>query len=141
MKKQLLILTFLCCCAVIVQTQSDVPAYFEKPPAQATAVLTQQQLAANGADHPAVIAAYKAVAKMPAVIYQLPCYCYCDRHHGHKSLHSCFESMHGANCGTCVQEVLYAYQMQKKGWTAKQIRDGIERGEYKTIDLQNPPAV
>jgi bacterioferritin-associated ferredoxin len=67
----------------------------------------------------------------------MPCYCYCDRNHGHKSLRSCFEGTHGANCGTCMQEALYSYRQSKRGWTVKQIRDGIERGDYKMIDLQN----
>lgn len=74
-------------------------------------------------------------------MHQQPCYCHCDCNHGHKSLHSCFEDTHGASCGTCVQEALYSYKMSKKGWTAKQIRDGIIRGEYQQIDLQNPEPV
>ena len=37
-----------------------------------------------------------------------------------------------------MSETLYAYQMSKKGWTATQIRNGIIRGEWKQIDLQNP---
>ena len=40
-----------------------------------------------------------------------------------------------------MAEALYVYQQSKKGWTAKMIRDGIIRGDYKTIDLQNPQPV
>jgi hypothetical protein len=31
--------------------------------------------------------------------------------------------------------------MSKKGWSAKQIRDGIIRGDFKQIDLANPTPV
>ena len=36
-----------------------------------------------------------------------------------------------------MQESLYSYRQSKKGWSAKMIRDGIERGDFKMIDLQN----
>ena len=80
-------------------------------------------------------------AKVGNILYQEPCYCYCDRAHGHTSLRSCFESGHGANCSTCMGEALYSYQMTKKGWSPQQIRDGIIRGDFKTMDLQHPAPV
>jgi hypothetical protein len=123
---------------------SDIPAYHAQPPArgqQLPAILTPAQLAERGIDDPTVIAAYRAAAKVPSALYQQPCYCHCDRAKGHTSLHSCFEELHGANCGTCMQEALFAYSMSKKGWTAKQIREGIEKGQYSSISLQHPPVV
>lgn len=124
--------------------QSNIPAYHNAPPAKGEKlppVLTQQQLQEAGMIEPAQREAYKAAAKIPDTLYQLPCFCYCDRHAGHKSLHSCFEGTHGANCGTCMAEALYAYQMKKKGWSVNQIRDGIMRHDYQQIDLQNPAPV
>jgi hypothetical protein len=121
-----------------------VPAYHTSRPAKGEALpplMTPEQLASQGFTEPGRIESYKAAAKIPAVFYQLPCYCYCDRGHGHTSLHSCFETAHGANCGTCMAEALYAYQMSKKGETPKQIRDGSVRGEYKSIDLLHPEPV
>jgi hypothetical protein len=123
---------------------SPLPAYHTSPPpkdAKLAPILTQQQLDQYGLTMPAQREAYKAAAKASSVVYQMPCYCYCDRNHGHKSLRSCFEGTHGANCGTCSQEALYSYQMSKKGWSVKQIRDGIIRGDFKQIDLDNPPPV
>ena len=79
--------------------------------------------------------AYALAAKIKKVLYQQPCYCYCDRM-GHKSLHSCFENVHGAECSTCLKELYYTYSETKKGRTPKQIRQGIIAGEWKTIDLQ-----
>ncbi len=121
-----------------------MPAYHKTPPAKGEVlqlIMTQKQLADAGFSAPVQIASYKAAAKNPGVMHQMPCYCHCDKGHGHTSLHSCFETTHGANCGTCMAEALYAYQMSQKGWTAKMIRDGIIRGDYKTMDLQHPIAV
>jgi hypothetical protein len=75
-------------------------------------------------------------AKIPGVLYQQPCFCHCDRHFGHDSLRACFTDEHGAHCGTCMAEAIYAYQMTKKGATPKQIRAGIMHGDYQSIDLQ-----
>jgi hypothetical protein len=119
---------------------SEIPAYHPARPAVGTKlppILTQKQLADQGLILPAQKEAYKAAARASSVVYQMPCYCYCDRNHGHQSLRSCFEGTHGANCGTCMQEALYSYRQSKRGWTVKQIRAGIERGDFKMIDLQN----
>jgi len=147
--KRLFILLGMVYATILTQAQysapeGEVPAYHATPPSKneaLPAVMTEQQLANAGLNAPAQRAAYKAATRIPAVLHQLPCYCYCDRAHGHKSLHSCFESAHGANCGVCMGEALYAYKMSKKGWTAKMIREGIMRGEYKSMDLQNPDPV
>jgi hypothetical protein len=124
--------------------QPDVPAYNKTAPAKGEKlppILTEQQLTQAGLTAPAQKASYKAAARIAGVLHQVPCYCYCDRHAGHKSLRSCFEGTHGANCSTCMAEALYSYQMTKKGWTAGQIRDGIIRGEWRQIDLENPAPV
>jgi hypothetical protein len=141
----------LTCASIPAQGQSPapavpppLPAYHTSAPAKGEGlppIMTQEQLMALGMTEPVRVVSYQAAAKVPEVIYQLPCYCYCDRGHGHTSLHSCFETTHGANCGTCMAEALYAYQMSKKGWTPKKIRDGIIRGEYKTVDLAHPEPV
>src|SRR5271155_352545 len=85
--------------------------------------------------HAAQRESYKQAEQIDKVLYQLPCYCYCDRGHGHTSLRSCFESEHASVCGTCMQEEIYAYHMNKVGKTVKEIRAGIIHGDYKTIDL------
>jgi Protein of unknown function with PCYCGC motif len=123
---------------------NSVPAYHATAPAKGDALpalMTQEQLAAAGLTQPAQKQSYKAAARVSSVLYQQPCYCHCDRHAGHTSLRSCFENAHGANCGTCMAEALYAYQMSKKGWTPRAIRDSIIRGDFKNVDLQNPEPV
>lgn len=73
-----------------------------------------------------VRAAYAAVREIPETIAQLPCFCRCDRSAGHKSLHSCFEDDHGANCGICMNSALKAYKLQKEQkLTPAQIREQI----------------
>ncbi len=124
--------------------QEEMPAFHAAPPAKSATLpplLTQAQLAQAGFTQPAQKESYKAAAKVSGLLYQTPCYCHCDRHAGHTSLRSCFEGTHGANCGTCMAEALYVYQQSKKGWSAKMIRDGVIRGDFKSIDLQNPQPV
>ena len=71
-------------------------------------------------------AAYQAVKEIPQTIAQLPCYCHCDVGFGHKSLHSCFEDTHAAQCAVCVEEALTAYRLQKEEkLTPAQIRARI----------------
>jgi len=130
--------------AQFVNQAAEVPAFHPAPPKAGAAlppILTQKQLAEQGMIAPAQVASYKAAARASSVVYQMPCYCYCDRNHGHSSLRSCFEGTHGANCGTCMQEALYSYRQSQKGWSAKMIRDGILRGDFKLLDLQNPEPV
>lgn len=118
----------------------DIPAFHTAAPASSAkepAILHGKQL--NGPDfhYPWQVKAYQDAAKIPAVLYQLPCYCRCDRAMGHTSLRSCFEGLHGAECDICAREGIYAYQMTRKGWTPKQIRTGIERGDWKSIHLES----
>src|SRR5258707_13770439 len=130
--------------AQFVNQAAEVPAFHPARPAASAKlppILSEKQLADQGLILPAQKESYKAAARASAIVYQMPCYCYCDRNHGHASLRSCFESTHGANCSTCMQESLYSYRQSQKGWSAKMIRDGIMRGDYKLLDLQNPEPV
>jgi hypothetical protein len=79
--------------------------------------------------------AYILAARVRKVLYQQPCYCHCDRSQGHTSLLDCFASKHGAGCGVCMREAIYSYEQSHKGKTAAQIRAGIERGEWREVDM------
>ncbi len=123
----------------ISQQGGEVPAYHSGPPAKGSKLpplLGREQLWGENGQYPFQMRAYELAAKIPGVIYQQPCYCYCDRGMGHNSLHSCFEGTHGAQCSVCLKEVYYAYSMHQKGKTAAQIRRGIMNGEWKQINLQ-----
>jgi hypothetical protein len=123
--------------------EARVPAFHAGPPpkgADVPPILGKDQLWGNNDQYPYQSHTYEIAAKVSNVIYQQPCYCYCDRM-GHKSLHSCFESTHGAQCSTCMKEVYYSYQMTKQHKTAAQIRKGIIAGEWKQIDLESATAI
>jgi len=104
-------------------------------------ILDKDQLWGENAQFPYQRHAYELAAKIPKVIHQQPCYCYCDRGMGHTSLHSCFSGTHGAQCGTCMKELYYSYTMHKQGKTARQIRAGIIRGDWKQVDLQTAASI
>jgi uncharacterized protein with PCYCGC motif len=80
------------------------------------------------ADHAALHTPVEPAAapEIPQTIAQMPCYCHCDRGMGHKSLYSCFQDDHASHCGTCVNEALLAFKLEKEGkLTPAQIRDRI----------------
>ena len=78
---------------------------------------------------------YSVAATIKPVLYQQPCYCYCDRHFGHKSLLDCFVTTHGSECDVCLKEAVLAYQLTKKGKTPEQIRKAIIHGDWKSLDM------
>lgn len=116
----------------------DVPAYHPSAPLRVSAlppILSGAKLTGENFRYPWQVHVYHDAARVSAVLYQLPCNCRCDRALGHTSLRSCFEGLHGTECSTCAQEGFYAYQQTKLGKTPAQIRAGIARHEYETIDL------
>ena len=98
-----------------------VPAYQTVAPEPRTLPATLSPEAFTGNKR----LAYKAAQDIPEVLAQLPCYCHCDRTQGHKSLHSCFESEHGENCGICIGEALMAYNLHKQRVPVSEIRKQI----------------
>jgi len=124
------------------QEEGGVPAYNAAPPPKGTklpAILPKENLWGENAQYPYQTKAYELAAKIPVVLHEQPCYCYCERM-GHNSLHSCFEGTHGAQCDTCLKELFYAYAQTKKGKTAAQIRQGIIKGEWKQVNLEQAAA-
>jgi hypothetical protein len=124
--------------AVIAFAQGDkIPAFNTRPPmpGELLPILPTDQRVGENFKYPYQVHAYELAAEIPGVINQLPCYCYCERV-GHKSLHTCFESDHGAHCSICMKEAYYAFQQTKLKKTPAQIREGIVKGEWKAIDLQ-----
>jgi hypothetical protein len=149
MRERVLTLSFLFVLVTLLTTpwlQSDdqgVP-HFNAAPAKGDKlepILDKDQLWGENTQFPYQRHAYELAAKIPKVIHQQPCYCYCDRAMGHKSLHSCFSGTHGAQCGTCLKELYYSYTMHKQGKTARQIRAGIIKGDWKQIDLQTAASI
>src|SRR5437899_11164928 len=107
-----------------------VPAYHPQAPKGELPLTMNPDLFTD----PVVQNAYAVAAKVKKALYQQPCYCHCDRSQGHKSLLDCFASRHGAGCGTCIYEDLYTFEQSGKGKSAAQIRTGIIKGEWKSVD-------
>jgi hypothetical protein len=125
------------------QQEGVIPAYNAAPPpkdAKLPPILQKDQLWGDNAEHPYQTHAYDLASKIPAVLHQQPCYCYCDRM-GHNSLHSCFETAHGARCDICLKELYYAYTEHKNHKTAVQIRKGIIAGHWHQVDLEKAATV
>jgi uncharacterized protein with PCYCGC motif len=118
--------------ATYPQSAADdaVPAYHARAPQEALPATMDPELFTD----PVVQNAYAVAARIKKVLYQQPCYCHCDRNHGHKSLLDCFASRHGSGCGTCIYEDFYAFEQSGKGRSAAQIRAGIVKGEWKSVD-------
>lgn len=142
--KRIMSAAFVALFAVTMSAQwMDTPAFHSGPPAKdekLPAILTPAQVTGPGVS-PHQKHVYRLASRVDKVLYQQPCYCHCDKGHGHTSLRSCFESMHGAYCDICMKEALYAYQQTKKGRTPAQIRQGIMASDYKNVDLQAATAI
>jgi hypothetical protein len=137
-------LLFVALVAIAMFGQGDVPAHHKAPPAKDAKVpplLPAPERWGPSFKHPVQVRAYEVADKIPNVLYQLPCYCHCDRSIGHTSLHSCFESTHAAHCDACMKEAFYAYGMSRQKKTPAQIRDGIIRGEWERINLETAASI
>ena len=109
---------------------NSIPAYHAQAPKGA---LPETLNPEDFAD-PLVKNAYALAARIKKALYQQPCYCHCDRSKGHSSLLDCFASEHGSGCSTCIYEDVYVYEQVHKDKTAAQIREGIIKSEWKSVD-------
>lgn len=98
-----------------------VPAFYETAPDRGSLGPTLAPEKFEGLTRDA----YRAARESPVTLAQMPCYCYCDRGMGHKSLYSCFEDDHASHCAVCVNEALLAHKLEKEGKSVAQIRERI----------------
>lgn len=112
-------------------TDEPVPAFHAQPPQGELPATMNPELFTD----PVVQNAYAVAAKIKKTLYREPCYCHCDRSQGHGSLLDCFASKHGAGCNICIAEDFYSYEQSRNGKTAAQIRAGIIKGEWQSVDL------
>lgn len=99
----------------------------EHPEPRAGITAAQVQPPARYAADPKVAEVYAEVASIAETVDGLYCHCDCSQHAGHYSLLTCFESDHGAACGTCLDEAHLAYQMKQAGASLSEIRAEIDR--------------
>ena len=112
------------------EADNSIPAYHAQAPKGAL----PETLKPETFPDPLVKNAYAVAARIKKTLYQQPCYCHCDRSKGHSSLLDCFASEHGSGCGTCIYEDFYTYEQVHKDKAAAQIREGIIKGEWKSVD-------
>jgi hypothetical protein len=113
-------------------SEDAVPAYHAQAPKDALPATMDPQTFTQ----PEVMNAYAIAARVKKVLYQQPCYCHCDRSQGHGSLLDCFVSKHGSGCNICMNEAFYAYEQTRHSKTPAQIRAGIIKGEWQTVDTR-----
>src|SRR5260221_14697298 len=86
-----------------VSAEPNTPAYFQSV---RDALPLPATLPAAMFAEPGLAKVYEIAQRIPAVLAQQPCYCYCDKGHGHRSLLDCQRDQHSAGCAVCRKEVL-----------------------------------
>jgi uncharacterized protein with PCYCGC motif len=113
------------------QTTEPVPAFHAQPPSGQLPDTMEPSLFQDKL----IFNAYAIAGRIRKVLYQEPCYCHCDRSAGHGSLLDCFVSRHGSGCDLCMREAFYSYEQTRRGKSPLQIREGIMRGDWQTIQI------
>ena len=107
-------------------------AYHDHPPVQPPPeTLDPTQFQANRA----AFVAYTLAGQIKETLFQVPCYCGCNKEQNHQSLLDCFTGTHGAVCHICQKEALFCYRAHRKKKTPPQIRDAMSKGEAARLDL------
>ena len=108
------------------------PVEYRTPTAPATGQLIETRSVMSSAFYTGKVAeAYRIAAEIPKVIDSQFCYCYCKKNHQHKTLLTCFTNKHGSKCDTCINEVLYAYELYKQGKTLDEIIVSVDKKFYR----------
>ena len=84
-------------------------------------------------NEPSVKRAYAVARTKPNLLAQQPCYCGCSDQN-HRSLLDCFKNYHAAGCSICLREANYAAELDAHGKCAADIREGIIRGDWKSLE-------
>ena len=108
------------------------PIEYKEPVAPATGILIETRPVMSPAFYTGKAAeAYRIAAEIPKIIDSQFCYCYCKKNHQHKTLLTCFTSKHGSKCDTCINEVLYSYELYKQGKTLDEIIVAVDKKFYR----------
>jgi hypothetical protein len=110
--------------------------WYNQPPVQPVAPATGTLVETRPVLTPALFSgkaklAYQYAAEIPKIIDSQFCYCYCKRNHNHKTLLTCFTTMHGSKCDICMDEVIYAYELYQQGKTLDEIVVAVDKKFYR----------
>ncbi len=115
-----------------LRASEPVPAYHKALPKKALPPTKDPGLYI---DRPVVMRVYELAGKIKPVLYQMPCYCSCDKFAGHGSLLDCFVDAHGEECAVCQREAVFAYQQTKAGVSVAKIRSQVIEGLWSRVDM------
>lgn len=108
------------------------PAENVQPVAPATGFLVETRPVMSSALFTGKVArAYRIAREIPKILDSQFCYCYCKQEKKHKTLLTCFTNKHGSKCDTCINEVLYSYELYKKGYTLEEIIIAVDKKFYR----------
>ena len=107
---------------------AQIPAFYQS--AEAAQPFPRTLAPALFKKNPTAERAYPIAKHNPGLLAQQPCYCWCSRDEGHRSLLDCYASRHAETCDVCLKEALLAGQMDQAGKTAAEIRTEIIRGKW-----------
>jgi Protein of unknown function with PCYCGC motif len=108
------------------------PAYHDGPPAEPIPATLDARLFRKNRS---AFVAYTLAGQTREILYQVPCYCGCDKSQGHKSLLDCFTGEHGVLCRLCQKELLFCYQQHQKRKSPNQIRLALAEGKAADVNL------
>jgi hypothetical protein len=115
------------------QQISGSPAYHDHAP---TEPLPDTLAPLSFKENRNAFVAYTLASRVKPVLYQVPCYCGCDREQGHSSLLDCFTGNHGIRCHMCQREVIFCYLRNKQGAPVSQIRKDLAEGKASRLDVE-----
>ena len=76
---------------------------------------------------PGAAEAYAGARHAPQVLDGVHCYCECAKHLGHRSLLTCYETDHGAQCDICMGEAVLAARLASQGGSLDEVRRAIDQ--------------
>lgn len=81
---------------------------------------------------------YQAAKEIPDICAKLFCYCGCDITDKHSNLLDCFTCNHGMDCHICIEEVLVALSMHKKGKSICEIQYAVDKKYERQYPFDSP---
>lgn len=117
-----------------VQLETAVPVNHSARPADRFApTLPAEDFPGN----PVAQNAYATAAKIEPLLNQLPCDCGHVKPSSQPNLLGCFQDRQASRSLACQEEDYYAYQKSRDGSSVRQIRKGILRGAWKSVNLSS----
>lgn len=81
---------------------------------------------------------YQAAKEIPDITAKLFCYCGCDITDKHSTLLDCFTCDHAIDCHICIEEVLIALSMHKKGKSVCEIQYAVDKKYERQYPFDSP---